>query len=105
MVQITLTMRSRYITSCQTVVSPFVIRVGGKIMGDSAWQANYQKFDEYTVSLAHPDAMVALMNNTGGVNAHFATSPFYEAEMKLPGARVLTTSYDILGGRAGRDRP
>ena len=63
-------------------------------------QANYQKFDEFTVSLAHPDAMVALMNNTGGVNAHFATSPFYEAEMKLPGARVLTTSYDILGGRA-----
>jgi sulfonate transport system substrate-binding protein len=61
---------------------------------------NYQKFDEYTVSLAHPDAMVALMNNTGGVNAHFATSPFYEAEMKIPGARVLTTSYDILGGRA-----
>jgi sulfonate transport system substrate-binding protein len=63
-------------------------------------QANYQKFDEYTVSLSHPDAMVALMNNTGGVNAHFATSPFYEQEMKIPGARVLTTSYDILGGRA-----
>src|SRR5437868_1290969 len=63
-------------------------------------QASYQKFDEFTVSLAHPDAMVALTNNTGGVNAHFATAPFYEAEMKLPGARVLTTSYDILGGRA-----
>ena len=63
-------------------------------------QASYQKFDEFTVSLAHPDAMVALMNNTGGVNAHFATSPFYEEEMKIPGARVLTTSYDILGGRA-----
>ena len=61
---------------------------------------SYQKFDELTVSLAHPDAMVALMNNTGGVNAHFATSPFYEQEMKIPGARVLTTSYDILGGRA-----
>jgi NitT/TauT family transport system substrate-binding protein len=63
-------------------------------------QASYQKFDEFTVSLAHPDAMVALTNNTGGVNAHFSTSPFYEAEMKLPGARLLTTSYDILGGRA-----
>ena len=63
-------------------------------------QANYQKFDEYTVSLAHPDAMVALMNNTSGVNAHFGTSPFYEQEMKFPGARLLTTSYDILGGRA-----
>jgi NitT/TauT family transport system substrate-binding protein len=34
------------------------------------------------------------------VNAHFSTSPFYEQEMKIPGARVLTTSYDILGGRA-----
>ena len=62
--------------------------------------SSYQKFDELTVSLAHPDAMVALMNNTSGVNAHFATSPFYKAEMKIPGARVLTTSYDILGGRA-----
>src|SRR3954447_2490652 len=63
-------------------------------------QPSYQKFDELTVSLAHPDALVALTNNTSGVNAHFSTSPFYEAEMKLPGARVLTTSYDILGGRA-----
>jgi NitT/TauT family transport system substrate-binding protein len=63
-------------------------------------QPNYQKFNELTVSLAHPDALLALMNNTGGVNAHFSTSPFYEQEMKLPGARVLTTSYDILGGRA-----
>src|SRR5215475_7320584 len=29
-------------------------------------QANYQKFDEFTVSLAHPDALVALTNNTSG---------------------------------------
>jgi ABC-type nitrate/sulfonate/bicarbonate transport systems, periplasmic components len=40
------------------------------------------------------------MNNTSGVNAHFGTSPFYEQEMKIPGARLLTTSYEILGGRA-----
>ena len=63
-------------------------------------QSNYQKFDELTVSLAHPDAALALMNNTAGVNAHFGTSPFYEAEMKIPGVRLLTTSYEILGGRA-----
>ena len=62
--------------------------------------ANYARFDELTISLSHPDAMLALMNNTGGVNAHFATSPFYEQEIKIPGARVLTTSYEILGGRA-----
>jgi NitT/TauT family transport system substrate-binding protein len=63
-------------------------------------QENYARFDSLTISLSHPDAMLALMNNTGGVNAHFATSPFTEQEMKLPGARALTTSYEILGGRA-----
>ena len=62
--------------------------------------ANYTRFDELTISLSHPDAAIALMNNTAGVNAHFSTSPFAEEEMKIPGARVLTTSYDILGGRA-----
>ena len=68
-------------------------------------QPNYQKFDRFTVSLAHPDAMLALMNDTGGVNAHFSSSPFYEQEIKLPGAHVLTTSYDILGGRGHRAHP
>jgi len=63
-------------------------------------QDNYTRFDPLTISLSHPDAMLALMNNTGGVNAHFATSPFTEQELKIPGARALTTSYEILGGRA-----
>jgi sulfonate transport system substrate-binding protein len=63
-------------------------------------EAQYTRFDEFTVSLSHPDAMLAFINNTAGVNAHFSTSPFYEQEMKIPGARLLTTSYDILGGRA-----
>ena len=40
------------------------------------------------------------MNNTGGVDAHFATSPFHEQEMKIPGVRTLTTNYEILGGPA-----
>jgi len=62
--------------------------------------ANYAKFDPLTVGLSHPDAMVAFMNNTGGVDAHFATSPFHEQEIKLPGVRTLTTNYEILGGPA-----
>ena len=71
-----------------------------QMAADLFGQPNYQKFDELTVSLSRPDAMLALMNNTSGVNAHFATSPFFEQEMKFPNARVLTTSYEILGGRA-----
>src|SRR6516162_3204741 len=63
-------------------------------------QENFTKLDPLTVSLSHPDATLAFINNTAGVNAHFSTSPFYEQEIKLPGAHLVTTNYDILGGRA-----
>src|SRR5438132_6438755 len=67
-----------------------------KAFGD----ANYAKLDPYTVGLSHPDALLALTNNTAGVDAHFTSSPFHEQEMKLPGVRTLTTNYEILGGPA-----
>lgn len=60
----------------------------------------YSRLDPYTVALSHPDAVLALMNNTGGVNAHFTSSPFYEQEMKFPGTHLITTNYEILGGPA-----
>ncbi len=67
-----------------------------KAWGDAA----YARLDPLTISLSHPDATVALINNTAGVNAHFSSSPFYEQEMKTPGVRLITTNYDILGGPA-----
>ena len=63
-------------------------------------EGNQYKLDPFTVTLSHPDGMAALMSNTGGVNAHFTTSPFHEQEMKIPGVHTLTTSYEIMGGRA-----
>jgi NitT/TauT family transport system substrate-binding protein len=63
-------------------------------------EANWAKFDPYTVALSHPDAVLALTNNTAGVNGHFTSSPFYEQETKLPGVHLITTNYDILGGPA-----
>jgi NitT/TauT family transport system substrate-binding protein len=63
-------------------------------------EGNQFKLDPFTVTLSHPDGMAALMSNTGGVDAHFTTSPFHEQELKIPGVRTLTTSYEILGGRA-----
>jgi len=62
--------------------------------------ANWARFDPYTVALSHPDAALALTNNTAGVNAHFTSSPFYEQEVKLPGVHLVTTNYEILGGPA-----
>ena len=63
-------------------------------------EKEYQRLDPLTVSLSHPDAAQALLSGTAGVNAHFSSSPFYEQEMKLPGVRLVTTNYEILGGPA-----
>jgi NitT/TauT family transport system substrate-binding protein len=60
----------------------------------------YARLDPLTIGLSHPDALLALTSGTSGVNAHFATSPFYEQEVKIPGVRTIATSYQILGGRA-----
>jgi NitT/TauT family transport system substrate-binding protein len=62
--------------------------------------ANYARLDPWTIGLSHPDGLLAITNNSGGVDAHFTTSPFHEQEMKIPGVRTLTTSYEILGGPA-----
>jgi NitT/TauT family transport system substrate-binding protein len=67
-----------------------------KAFGDK----DFAKLDVFTVALPHPDALLAFMSNAAGVNAHFSSSPFYEQEIKLPGARLLTTNYEILGGPA-----
>jgi NitT/TauT family transport system substrate-binding protein len=63
-------------------------------------EKEFGKLDPFTVSLSHPDATLAFTNNTAGVNAHFSSSPFYEQEMKVPDARLVTTNYEILGGPA-----
>jgi NitT/TauT family transport system substrate-binding protein len=63
-------------------------------------EKDYAKLDPLTISLSHPDAVLALTNNTAGVNAHFTSSPFYEDEIKLPGVHLVTTNYEILGGPA-----
>jgi NitT/TauT family transport system substrate-binding protein len=63
-------------------------------------EKEYARLDPFTISLAHPDALLAMKTNTAGVNAHFTSSPFYEEELKIPGVHLVTTNYDILGGPA-----
>src|SRR6516162_3858597 len=70
--------------------------LAAKEYGDADWA----HFDPFTVALSHPDAVLALTNSSGGVDAHFSSSPFYEQEIKLPGAHLITTNYEILGGPA-----
>jgi NitT/TauT family transport system substrate-binding protein len=69
-----------------------------QIAAEKEWGAGqHTKLDHLTVGLAHPDAIAAVLNPSGEITAHFATSPFHEAEMKA-GLKTVTTGYKIMGG-------
>jgi NitT/TauT family transport system substrate-binding protein len=58
----------------------------------------YAKYDPYTVSLTHPDGVIALLSGKTEVTAHFTSPPFHQRERKDPGVRTITTSNEIMGG-------
>src|SRR5262245_19778494 len=57
----------------------------------------YDALDRLTVSLNHPQALVALLSGTE-ITAHFAAAPFQDQELKDPRVRRVLNSYDVLGG-------
>jgi len=64
-------------------------------------EANYAKLDPLTVSMAHPDALAALISGgRGSINAHFGQSPFQDEELAHPNVHTVLTSHDVLGGPA-----
>src|SRR5262249_16958549 len=56
------------------------------------------RFDKYTVSMTHPDGVIALLSGSGGVTAHFTSPPFHQRERKDPHIRTIMTSDDVMGG-------
>jgi NitT/TauT family transport system substrate-binding protein len=58
------------------------------------------RFDKYTVSMTHPDGVVALLGGSGAITAHFTSPPFHQRERKDPKVRTVITTNDILGGAA-----
>jgi NitT/TauT family transport system substrate-binding protein len=56
------------------------------------------RFDKYTVSMTHPDAVVALLGGSGAITAHFSSPPFHQRERKDPEVRTVLTSDEVLGG-------
>jgi NitT/TauT family transport system substrate-binding protein len=61
-------------------------------------EANFQKLDPLTVSLAHPDATSMMLSGRGEVVANFSSSPFQYRQQKQAGIRPLFSSEDVLGG-------
>ncbi len=56
------------------------------------------RFDALTVSMAHPDAMQALLSGQSEVNAHFGSPPYQYEELARPGMHLVLNNYDVMGG-------
>jgi NitT/TauT family transport system substrate-binding protein len=56
------------------------------------------RFDKYTVSMTHPDAVVALLSGAAGISAHFASPPFHQRERRDPKVHTIMTSDEVMGG-------
>jgi NitT/TauT family transport system substrate-binding protein len=62
--------------------------------------AEAARFDKYTVTMTHPDGLIALLAGSGGVDAHFTSPPFHQRERKDPRVRTILTSDEVMGGPA-----
>jgi NitT/TauT family transport system substrate-binding protein len=56
------------------------------------------RFDKYTVTMTHPDAVIALLSGSNAVDAHFSSPPFSQREHRDPRVRTIMTSDDVMGG-------
>jgi NitT/TauT family transport system substrate-binding protein len=56
------------------------------------------RFDKYTVSMTHPDGVVALLAGSGAITAHFTSPPFHQRERKDSRIRTIMTSDDVMKG-------
>jgi NitT/TauT family transport system substrate-binding protein len=60
--------------------------------------AEAARFDKYTVSMTHPDAVVALLSGAAGISAHFTSPPFHQRERRDPQTRTIMTTDEVMGG-------
>jgi sulfonate transport system substrate-binding protein len=56
------------------------------------------RFDKYTVTMTHSDAVIALISGSGGISAHFTSPPFHQRELKDSHVRTIMTSDQVMGG-------
>lgn len=62
--------------------------------------AEAARFDKYTVSMTHPDAVVAMLSGSGAISAHFTSPPFHQREIQDPRVRTILNSDEVMGGPA-----
>ncbi|MDB5820853.1 MAG: tauA [Rhizobacter sp.] len=62
---------------------------------------NFKRFDDWSVSLPHPEATAALIAGGSEIDTHFSSAPFYyQALAANKNVHKIASSYDMLGGPA-----
>ncbi len=56
------------------------------------------KYDKYTISMQHPDGVVAMLTGNKQIAAHYASAPFHQRELKEANIRTIMNSDDVMGG-------
>ena len=60
--------------------------------------ANSARLDTLTVSMAPPDATVALLGGAGEITAVFSVPPFQQQQLEKPGIHTVLNSYEVMDG-------
>lgn len=58
----------------------------------------YDKLDDLTVSMPHPDATAAILSGRSEITAHFTSPPFVQQQLASGKVHPILNSYDVLGG-------
>ena len=58
----------------------------------------FDKLDDLTVSMPHPDATAALLSGKSEITAHFTSPPFVQQQLASGKVTAILNSFDILGG-------
>jgi NitT/TauT family transport system substrate-binding protein len=88
-------------TSADRIAVP-TVKISGQAMALQMAAAKlwgfekYDRLDEFTVSMGHPDAMQAVVSGQT-VNSHFAVAPFNYYELRLPNIHKVLSSYETHG--------
>jgi NitT/TauT family transport system substrate-binding protein len=67
-----------------------------QVFGPGQWA----RLDPRTISMAHPDAMAAMLSGKSEIVGHFGSPPFQSQELEDQRVHRLLNSYDVLGGPA-----
>jgi NitT/TauT family transport system substrate-binding protein len=61
-------------------------------------QDNFAKLDSLTVSMAPPDATIALLAGAGEIDSVFSVPPFQQQQLEKPGIHTVLNSYHVMDG-------